>query len=192
MLRMLLLVLVFWTWTSSALIRVPLGRVRSIRTQLRAAGLLEDFLRDHHADMFNRRYAQCFPPGTPSLRLGRSSEKIYNFMDAQYYGEISLGTPGQNFSVIFDTGSADLWVPSSYCVSEACDCDKKFKRCTRRFRAFESTSFHHDGRMFGIHYGSGHLLGVIARDTLKVGDRPSGQEFGSRSMSQCHVCNGEV
>ncbi|GAA6218763.1 cathepsin E-like [Lates japonicus] len=172
MLRMLLLVLVFWTWTSSALIRVPLGRVRSIRTQLRAAGLLEDFLRDHHADMFNRRYAQCFPPGTPSLRLGRSSEKIYNFMDAQYYGEISLGTPGQNFSVIFDTGSADLWVPSSYCVSEAC-------ALHRRFRAFESTSFHHDGRMFGIHYGSGHLLGVIARDTLKVGDLTVlNQEFG--------------
>ncbi|XP_018558341.1 nothepsin [Lates calcarifer] len=172
MLRLLLLVLVFWTWTSSALIRVPLRRVRSIRTQLRATGLLEDFLRDHRADMFNRRYAQCFPPGTLSLRLGRSSEKIYNFMDAQYYGEISLGTPEQNFSVIFDTGSADLWVPSSYCVSEAC-------AFHRRFRAFQSTSFHHDGRMFGIHYGSGHLLGVMARDTLKVGDLTVlNQEFG--------------
>ena len=38
----------------------------------------------------------------------------------------------------------------------------------RRFRAFDSSTFHHDGRMFGIHYGSGHLLGVMARDTLKV------------------------
>ncbi|XP_040006304.1 nothepsin isoform X2 [Xiphias gladius] len=170
--RLLVAVLVLWTWTSSALVRVPLRRARSIRTQLRADGLLEEFLRDHRADVFNRRYAQCFPPGTPSLRLGRSSEKIYNFMDAQYYGEIRLGTPEQNFSVIFDTGSADLWVPSSYCVSQACVLHNRFK-------AFESTSFRHDGRIFGIHYGSGHLLGVMARDTLKVADLTAlNQEFG--------------
>ncbi|XP_047431614.1 nothepsin [Mugil cephalus] len=167
-----LLFLLFLVWTSSALVRVPLTRVRSIRTRLRADGLLEEFLKVHRPDMFNRRYAQCFPPGTPSLRLGRANEKIYNFMDAQYYGEIGLGTPEQNFSVVFDTGSADLWVPSSYCVSEACALHKRFK-------AFESSSFHHDGRMFGIHYGSGHLLGVMARDTLKIGGLTTlNQEFG--------------
>ncbi|XP_044041331.1 nothepsin [Siniperca chuatsi] len=172
MLRLVLVVLLVWTWTSSALVRVPLRRAQSIRTQLRVDGLLDEFLKDHRPDMFNRRYAQCFPPGTQSLRLGRSSEKIYNFMDAQYYGEISLGTPEQNFSVVFDTGSSDLWVPSSYCVSQACALHK-------RFRAFESTSFRHDGRMFGIHYGSGHLLGIMARDTLKIGDLTAlNQEFG--------------
>uniref|UniRef100_A0A8C5GPF3 Cathepsin E-like n=1 Tax=Gouania willdenowi TaxID=441366 RepID=A0A8C5GPF3_GOUWI len=152
-------------------VRVPLRRLRSIRTQLRADGVLEEFLKDHRPDMFNRRYAQCFPPGTPSLRLGRSSERVYNFMDAQYFGEISLGIPEQNFSVVLDTGSADLWVPSSYCVSQAC-------ALHRRFKAFESSSFHHDGRMFGIHYGSGHLLGVMGRDTLKVGLTAINQEFG--------------
>ncbi|KAM9334907.1 nothepsin [Symphorus nematophorus] len=172
MMRLALVLLLIWTWTSSALVRVPLRRKPSIRTQLRAAGLLQEFLKDHRPDTFNRRYAQCFPPGTPSLRLGRSSEKIYNFMDAQYFGEITLGTPEQNFSVVFDTGSADLWVPSSYCVSQACALHKRFK-------AFESTSFRHDGRMFGIHYGSGHLLGVMARETLKVGGLTTlNQEFG--------------
>uniref|UniRef100_A0A8C5GS61 Renin n=1 Tax=Gouania willdenowi TaxID=441366 RepID=A0A8C5GS61_GOUWI len=151
-------------------VRVPLRRLRSIRTQLRADGVLEEFLKDHRPDMFNRRYAQCFPPGTPSLRLGRSSERVYNFMD--YFGEISLGIPEQNFSVVLDTGSADLWVPSSYCVSQAC-------ALHRRFKAFESSSFHHDGRMFGIHYGSGHLLGVMGRDTLKIGGLTAiNQEFG--------------
>lgn len=93
-------------------------------------------------------------------------------MDAQYYGEISLGTPEQNFSVVFDTGSADLWVPSAYCVSQAC-------ATHRHFKAFKSTSFHLDGRTFGIHYGSGQLLGVMARDTLKIGNLTiEEQEFG--------------
>uniref|UniRef100_A0A3Q3DSH3 Nothepsin n=1 Tax=Hippocampus comes TaxID=109280 RepID=A0A3Q3DSH3_HIPCM len=151
---------------------IPLQRRRSIRSQLRADGVLQDFLREHRPDAFGRRYAHCFPVGTPSLRLGRSSQKLYNFMDAQYFGQISLGTPEQNFSVVFDTGSADLWVPSSYCVSQACAVHS-------RFRAFESSSYRHDGRTFGIHYGSGHLLGVMARDTLKVGEvSVPNQEFG--------------
>uniref|UniRef100_A0A3Q1G379 Nothepsin n=1 Tax=Acanthochromis polyacanthus TaxID=80966 RepID=A0A3Q1G379_9TELE len=168
MLKLLLLLF----WTSSALVRVPLRRAPSIRSQLRAVGLLEEFLKDHRPDTYNRRYAQCFPSGTPSLRLGRYSEKIYNFMDTQYFGDISLGTPEQNFSVIFDTGSADLWVPSSYCVSTACVQHKRFK-------AFDSTSYHHDGRTFGIHYGTGHLLGVMARDTMKIGSLTAvNQEFG--------------
>eukprot|EP00439_Symbiodinium_sp_Y106_P067127 s2646_g11.t1 len=36
----------------------------------------------------------------------------------QYYGEVHVGTPPQRFTVIFDTGSGQLMLPSARCTSE--------------------------------------------------------------------------
>jgi hypothetical protein len=41
-------------------------------------------------------------------------------LDASYTGTINVGTPSQQFEVIVDTGSADLWLADANCQSQTC------------------------------------------------------------------------
>ncbi|NWY42891.1 CATE protein, partial [Sylvia atricapilla] len=140
--------------------RIPLIRFKSIKKQLKEKGELEEFWRNHHPDVFARRYLHCFPSDI-TLSVGTASERLYDYMNAQYYGAVSVGTPPQRFTVVFDTGSSNFWVPSAYCISEAC-------RVHQKFKSFKSDSYEHGGEAFSLQYGSGQLLGVAGKDTLQV------------------------
>jgi hypothetical protein len=89
-----------------------------------------------------------------------------NDYDVEYYGNITVGTPPQGFSVIFDTGSANLWVPSTDCndfnTSPAC-------ATHNRYNHSQSSTYVANGQIYILPYGSGTVVGYLSSDSVNFG-----------------------
>lgn len=75
-----------------------------------------------------------------------------------YYGAMQVGTPPQNFTTIFDTGSSDFWVPSASCRAQAC-------LGKNLYSSAKSSSYKSLGRKFSIQYGTGAVSGILSKVT---------------------------
>lgn len=95
------------------------------------------------------------------LQLGQEVP-VADFMDQQYFVQGALGTPGQNFTLLVDTGSSNLWVPSASCYSLSCWTHNSFTSSA-------SSSFATNNTSISIEYESGYCTGTVATDTLTLG-----------------------
>jgi len=85
---------------------------------------------------------------------------LTNNGDTVFVGTVSIGTPPQNFVVIYDTGSANLWVPGTSCNSS---CNGK-----HIYNPAASSTYQPNGQALGITYGSGVMVGFLSADTVTL------------------------
>ncbi|XP_069488685.1 gastricsin-like [Ambystoma mexicanum] len=149
---------------SEGLVRIPLKKHKSIRENMRDQGVLGDIEKTQRRD----------PAAKYSFTEGTNFAVAYEpmYLDTYYFGEISIGTPPQNFLVAFDTGSSNLWVASTYCQSQACTNHPLFNPS-------QSSTYTSNNQQFSMWYGSGSMTGILGYDTVTVqGLAITNQELG--------------
>ncbi|KAF1314377.1 Aspartic protease, partial [Globisporangium splendens] len=113
-------------------------------------------------------------PVNVTAQEASSNVVIKNYANVQYYGTVSVGTPAQTFTVIYDTGSSNLWVPS-----------KKFGTHAV-YDHTKSSTYVADGSRFAIQYGSGPVSGTISKDKVAIGSL----SLASQAFAEVTVTSG--
>lgn len=121
----------------------------------------------------------------PVVRNGRTV--MYK---TAYFGNIFVGTPAQPFSVVFDTGSGHLIVPSARCESASCALHRRYERSASN----SAVDLDHDGKevsaaaeerdQVSVAFGTGEVVGEFSRDTVCFRSHAD-DEATAREHSDC-------
>jgi len=99
-----------------------------------------------------------------------------------YYGQVEIGTPRQKMTVVFDTGSGNLMVPSTYCRSRACTMHRRFDRKkSMTAEDIQADGTHvQDGAardQITVTFGTGEITGFFFTDDMCIGSVCSNVNF---------------
>lgn len=91
--------------------------------------------------------------------------------DNSYFVEVQFGSKGKELHMLIDTGASATWVMGSNCDTEACSKHESFG-------ADDSDTFEQSDKSFSVSYGSGHVKGKLASDTVSLAGMGFTYQFG--------------
>merc|ERR1711998_603278 len=124
-----LLLVVLSAVVTASVIHFPLTHKPKTVAQMRAASARRA-----------QRFAAISETTAPEVSLT-------DVQDSEYFGTVSIGSPAQDFLVIYDSGSSNLWVPSTSC--DNC------KKSGSKYDSSKSSSYAKNGESFNLAYGTG-------------------------------------
>jgi len=176
-LRLLLALVVAAAPVSSLLVGTPAGFSLRLKRQKRQAISFSQRQESRTLERGSRarRNAETFSSQSQSSSVGHSGSSASQA--SEYYGMIQIGTPPQEFQVVFDTGSGNLIIPSSACTGEACKMHRRFdssKSSTAVDVAFADApdtkvAPSGDRDVVTITFGTGEISGLFVKDHICFG-----------------------
>jgi len=110
-----------------------------------------------------------------NIKLTRAvMDQSSNYIKSAYYGTVYVGTPPLEMTVVFDTGSGHLILPSMYCKSETCKAHMRY----RRSGSETGRDVNFNGKTvpagvprdsITVKFGTGEVTGVLVEDIVCLG-----------------------
>merc|ERR1719421_1684720 len=123
----------------------------------------------HEALLFNKQTLKIKHKAHHSAgHRGTSKNAMEVIHKTAYWGTIKMGTPPQEFKVIFDTGSGNLILPSSKCNMPGCNPHKKYDPSTSSSQ--QSVVNENGEGSTEISFGTGQIEGDYYQDNFCLGD----------------------
>ncbi|XP_029170189.1 lysosomal aspartic protease-like [Nylanderia fulva] len=122
----------------------------------------------HRISLYKMKSSRYILKNIPKVSMIENSTNprvpLCKYINAQYYGNITIGTPPQEFKVVFDTGSGNLWIPSRKCnafYSNFCDTHPYYD-------SKKSSTYIENGTEIDINTGKGIIRGFVSTDVVTI------------------------
>jgi len=125
------------------------------------------------------------------VQLRRESVPVYRrgkvaSFKTSYSGILQVGTPAQEFRVVFDTGSGNLVVPAVECESESCLIHRRYNVSSSTTAAVinkkgEDVPNEQFGEQVTIGFGTGEIVGEFVRDKMCIASGSTEVDIPSHS-----------